>query len=178
MRAAVTRPNETNETPIKRARKRRPTGAQKAKFLDVFRRRRCVTRACRHAGISRATAYRWRDDDPDFARDWDEAQDAFADELESLAFHRALHGWNEPVFYEGNPVGRKRRFSPGLLIFMLKCNRPERYALEHQLSGATAKPEDFIRESRRALAQMRSSVPTGDDAAEPDVTDGEPEVAE
>lgn len=74
------------------------------------------------------TAYRWRDEDPEFKAAWDEAVEQNIDDLEACAYRRAIEGWLEPVYFQGKAVGAVRKFSNALTIFMLKKLRPKIYA--------------------------------------------------
>src|SRR4051794_5430097 len=97
--AAAGRPNGTDETrPLLVARGVRARAA----FLRALRKTFSVSTAARAAGISRATAYRWRAADADFAQAWDEAVESGLDDLEGEAYRRAMHS------------------SERLLIFMLE----------------------------------------------------------
>lgn len=64
-----------------------------------------VSAACAAAGISRQTAYQWRDSDPVFAAEWDAKLEEGLDELEREAQRRA------------------KESSDTLLIFLLKSKR-------------------------------------------------------
>lgn len=103
-----------------------------AAFLAVLRETSNVRRACEAAGIERSTAYRLRDKDTEFNRQWDEAMDEGSDLLEEEARRRAHVGWDEPVFGRiakdtDGEVGIVRKYSDTLLIFLLKGARPEKY---------------------------------------------------
>lgn len=86
-----------------------------------------VTDAAKTAGFSRRAAYEWREDDAEFAAEWDEAVEAGTDQLEQEARRRAYEGVDEPVFYQGAECGTVRKYSDTLLIFLLKGRRPEKY---------------------------------------------------
>jgi hypothetical protein len=86
-----------------------------------------VSRACLAVNIGRMTAYEWRNDDPEFAKAWDEAVEAGLDDLEQEARRRAFEGVLEPHFYQGVECGYVRKYSDTLLIFLLKGGRPEKY---------------------------------------------------
>ena len=86
------------------------THKKRKQFLQALRETGNVSRACEAAGIGRSTAYQWRDNDPDFAREWDEVIDALVDDLEQEAIRRAKDG------------------SDTLLIFLLKGLKPDRYS--------------------------------------------------
>ncbi len=48
--------------------------------------------SARAANIGRATAYRWRASDPEFSKQWDEALESGADEIEDALRKTALEG--------------------------------------------------------------------------------------
>jgi len=60
-----------------------------------------VGKACAAVGISRATAYRWREDDQDFADAWDKAMKIGVSALEDEAHRRAFDGVDDPLTYQG-----------------------------------------------------------------------------
>lgn len=86
-----------------------------------------VGKACTAVGIARQTAYRWRDEDPDFAAQWDWAMKVGVSGLEDEAHRRGFEGTDEPVFYLGEVAGTVRKYSDTLAIFLLKAHAPEKY---------------------------------------------------
>lgn len=94
-----------------------------------------VTRACEAIDVARLTAYRWREDDPQFAKDWDQAKAAGLDALEDEATRRAFEGTSEPVYHQGVPVGTVQKYSDTLAIFLLKGGKPEKYKERVEHSG-------------------------------------------
>jgi hypothetical protein len=104
------------------------TPAKKRRFLEILvETGGNVTAACKSIKIGRATAYRWREDDEDFARHWDIAHDLSTQALEDECIRRATIGTPRPVFFQGKIVGSIREKSDILLIFMLKARKPEVY---------------------------------------------------
>jgi len=105
-----------------------------------------VRLAAEAVALSRSRAYELRDEDPEFAAAWDAAVDEAADRLEQEAWRRAVDGWEEPVFGSlgggvgSGEVGRVRKFSNALLIFLLKGNRPDKFAERHQVGGKGGGP--------------------------------------
>ncbi len=85
-----------------------------------------VLRSCKHAGISRQTAYNWRED-PLFALAWKHALEDASDLLEEEARRRAYHGVDKPVFYQGDECGQIREYSDTLLTLLLKANNPDKF---------------------------------------------------
>lgn len=111
-----------------------------------------VSRACKAIDISRYTAYQWRQDDPEFAKDWDAALNAAVYAMEDEARRRAFEGTVEPVHYMGDRVDTIRKYSDTLAIFLLKAHAPEKYR-EHQrldLGNAEDKPFEVTDTSRAA----------------------------
>lgn len=96
-------------------------------FLEALAQEPNVARACREAGISRKTAYKWRKDDASFREAWDEVLEASVDDLEAKAFSRALEG------------------SDYLMRILLSAHRPERYreTSRHEVSGPDGGPVEF-----------------------------------
>lgn len=103
----------------------------KARFLQRLARSWCVHDAANFAKVSYATAYRHKKKDERFRNRWHEILNVrYAERLEATARRRALNGWREPVFYQGEMTGSVRKFSDALTIFMLKANLPTKYFLE------------------------------------------------
>lgn len=117
-----------NKTLGERRKKRAPeTAAQRAVFLDVLSETAIVVYACKQAGLSRRTAYNWRDADPEFAKEWEYAAELGTDALEDEAIRRATVGVLKPVYQGGKKVGSVRELSDNLLMFILKARNPEKF---------------------------------------------------
>ena len=68
-----------------------------------------------------------------FAAAWDAALQQGALKLADIAFDRAIHGSDEPVFdRDGNRVGRRMRQNDRLPMFLLRAHLPERYRHAHR----------------------------------------------
>lgn len=102
-------------------------GDWKATFLKALAVSGVVLTACKKAKIGRTTAYKYRDEDSEFAAAWDAALDDAADVMEEEAYRRAVVGTLKPVYQGGQKVGSIREYSDTLLIFRLKAARPEKY---------------------------------------------------
>lgn len=89
------------------------------RFLTAFREHGVVWHACEAAGVARRTVYDRKKADPKFAEQWADAEAEAVDRLEKAAHDRAL------------------AMSDTLLIFMLKCRRPEVYRdkVDHAVKG-------------------------------------------
>lgn len=97
------------------------------RFLDVLSRTGNVTEAAAAINVSRITVYGWRERDKRFAKLWDEAREIACELLEQAAHNRAVEGWLEPVFHQGQIAGYKRKFSDTLLQTLLRANNPSKY---------------------------------------------------
>ena len=90
-------------------------------FLTTLSTTANVYLSCRQAGITRKTAYKWQEEDPNFAAAWKEAMEDATDLLEWTGRRRAISN------------------SDKLLIFLLQAHR---YGFKQQLehSGPGGKP--------------------------------------
>jgi hypothetical protein len=66
--------------------------SQKKRFIKALTAQATVFHAAQAAGISRWTAYRWRDNDPAFAQAWNDALEDCGDIMESSVYQRGLAG--------------------------------------------------------------------------------------
>ena len=99
---------------------------QKARtvVLDQLAHGRTLEEAAQAAGVSRRTIFNWRRDDDEFSLQVADAVEAGTDVFRAELRRRALEGWDEPVFHQGEVVGHVRRHSDTLLIFELKRRDP------------------------------------------------------
>jgi hypothetical protein len=68
------------------------TVEKKRIFITELRRESTVFHAAQHARISRKTAYKWQELDPDFAEAWSDALQDATDVMEHSVYHQALNG--------------------------------------------------------------------------------------
>jgi hypothetical protein len=106
----------------------------KKRFLKHFRQHGNVYRATEDAHVPRSDIYYWREIDAAFAAEFAEAEKEAVEHLEAEAHRRAVEGVEEPVFQGGKEVGRIRKFSDTLLIFILKARDPK-YRDRQEISG-------------------------------------------
>jgi hypothetical protein len=114
-------------------------------FLVELAVRGNISDACREAGVNRRVVYEWRDADPEFAAQWNEALDTAIDAMEREAHRRAFEGVDEPVIgrvakdedgivTDGN--GNRlyiKKYSDSLATLLLKAHRPEKYRERQQI---------------------------------------------
>lgn len=136
-----------------------------AAFFAALENGHNVRGACEAAGYARCSVYRWRRDDDDFAKLWLEALGVAADLLEEEADRRGRDGYDEAVFFRGEPCGAKRKYSDGLLLARLKALRPHQYRENVPLppQNVTIVIQDFLNakavpetEKKPALIDARS----------------------
>ena len=85
-------------------------------FLDLLSEGMSVSAACERANIPRRSVYNRRSADQAFREQWDEAIDMAADTLEAEADRRGRDGRSEDVYYRGQVVGPRWRYSDPMLL--------------------------------------------------------------
>jgi hypothetical protein len=103
-----------------------------------------VANACKAVKIGRTTAYEWRDEDPEFADQWDNIVEAALDDLEFEARRRAYEGVQKPIFYQGVECGSITEYSDSLLMFILKAGRPEKYRERYEVKTPDVKKIEVV----------------------------------
>lgn len=116
------------------------TTAAKATFLEQFVASGTITAACRASSVGRTTHYDWLASDPEYAERFKQAEVQAIDVLESEARRRALVGVDEPVYYKGEVVGKVRKYSDTLLMFMLNGRRSDVFRQRHEHTGKDGGP--------------------------------------
>jgi hypothetical protein len=157
----ASRAHRTERTPQKAVPPELRFSDWRGRFLKTLKRwPHNITRAAAAGRVSRSHAYALREKDRAFSLAWDEIRDGARDEAGHALYHRAVHGWNEPVFHEGCVVGRRRVFNAALLIFVNKCLDPRVYNLAPGDAGeAGSGGREVAAEFGRALAGMFRAVP-------------------
>jgi hypothetical protein len=97
-------------------------------FLAAYRLTASITKAAAAAKIDRTLHYRWLNSTPGYKTAFEDAHEEAAQTLEDEAIRRATEGTLEPVFYQGLKVGAVRRYADGLLQFLLRGARPDKYS--------------------------------------------------
>lgn len=126
---------------LRKPRKDGWTPQRQRDFIAALADAGCVAEAARAAGMSERSCYRLRRESPQFAAAWEAAIAHAAHRLVDLAFDRAIHGSDEPVFdKEGHRVGRRMRQNDRLLMFLLRAYMPDRFRHAHRSLRAPAEP--------------------------------------
>src|SRR6185369_7550171 len=112
---------------------------RKKRFIAALEARSTVLHACKVAGISRQTAYRWQREDPEFSDQWYEAHENAVDVVESTMYQQAVGG---------NTLAG---------IFSLKAHRPiyrDRVSIDiEQVKGEIQERMAQLREHPHLLAR-------------------------
>ena len=121
--------------------------ARAVEFLAALAELGHVGRACERAQLARGVADRWRLEDAAFGRAWDMALGLDIDVLLHEAMRRGVEGVEEPVFFQGEVVGVKRRYSDKLLSRLLGWRmdeqRREARAVEREAKHEAPQIESF-----------------------------------
>lgn len=108
-------------------------------FLAAFAEAGTLNAAVKASKISRRLHYMWMERDEKYVEKFLEAQEIAGDKLEEEARRRAVSGWTEPIFYEGEHVGDKPKFSDTLLSKLLDGALPEKYKQRYERVGEPEK---------------------------------------
>jgi hypothetical protein len=93
-------------------------------IIELLEKGHTIIGAARAAGIPHRTVCSWRERDPEFRERSNNAYDDGTDVFRTEARRRSVEGWYEPVYYQGQRVGRVKKFSDTLLMFELKKRDP------------------------------------------------------
>lgn len=96
-------------------------------FLETLRDTGCVQDACRVARISDTAVYKARKRDPELRELWQAALSKAGTDVDTLAWHRAVVGVEEPVWAYGKLVGTRRKRDDRLLRMLVQASDPNRY---------------------------------------------------
>lgn len=127
----------------------------KRRFLEVLRETANVRLACTKAGVSRAGAYKARDQNRKFAEEWDEAIEDAVDAVELAAMQRAVGGVERrrPIYMKIKVEGKdgkvaekvvkvdeviEKYYSDAILLKILSAYRPEKYRERYEVKNAGA----------------------------------------
>ena len=147
------------------------TPARQTTFIEALSQSGCVHEACRAVGLSRQSAYalRMRTDAQGFRLAWDAAIDLAMRRLSDECLSRALNGEAQPIFFQGEQIGERRRYDNKLAMFLLRYRDPLRYAASNDQMVYRGHPEkaalDFARARERMQAEANGVSDTRADVA-------------
>ena len=125
--ASKTKPKPPGMKPGARPYAPKDSPEVRAKVLDNLREGMTLKDAAERAGIARRTVCQWREDDPEFRKQIEEAYDEGTDVIERAALKRAVDGVEQNYYKDGVLVNTKIEYSDTLTALLLKGRRPERY---------------------------------------------------
>lgn len=100
----------------------------KQKFLALYEAEyRAFFPLARELGVSGQAVDDAMVRDPEFGDAVYYANQRRIETLETEAYHRAVVGWDEPIYYKGIVIGSIRRKSDRLLELLLRAHRPDKY---------------------------------------------------
>lgn len=105
------------------------------RFLDELRKHGNASQAARAAEVIRRDMFAIKDLGPERLREWVEALEESTDSLVLEANRRGRDGVVEDVYYNGEVVGQKIRYSDTLLMFLIKGQRPQYATERREISG-------------------------------------------
>ena len=118
-----------------------PAAGRAKKLLAAYAESCNIVAACKKAKVGRSTHYRWLEQYPQYAAVFEKAKRSGSEYLESVAVKRASRGYLEPVLYQGQIATHVRRYSDGLMMFLLRGMMPEKYGVQRQeISGPQGAP--------------------------------------
>ena len=86
-------------------------------FVAALAQTGIVAKACEAVDIARVTAYKWRDEHPEFAKAWDAALKIGITALEDEAARRAFTGVDKPLVHQGQFTPVFERNEKGEIIY-------------------------------------------------------------
>lgn len=113
-------------------------------FLRAFALSGIILHGVQASGVSRGAVNHWRESEW-FETLYQMALEEAADRIEGEAIRRAVHGYDEPVIYQGMPTTVAdpvtgefkhltiRKYSDQLMALVLKGARPEKYRDNHKV---------------------------------------------
>jgi hypothetical protein len=111
-------------------------------FLSAFKATASITKAAKACGLERTTHYDWLETVAGYKEAFEAAKDEAAQTLEDEAVRRAHEGVLQARYYQGKPIGAERIYSDGLMMFLLRALRPEKYRerVSAELTGKDGGP--------------------------------------
>jgi len=122
---------------------------EKRKFLELFSEMPVRGTCCKKLGIGTVRLEQEELNDADFALAIKHAKEQGIDTIEAEAIRRARDGFDEPVFYNGEQCGTKRRYSDTLTTLLLKGNRKK-----YRNIDATNNSEAGDQVTRMSIAEL------------------------
>ena len=121
-------------------RNRKFTPDKQQAFLILYSHFGVISKSAQAVGVGYDTIARQLKSDPVFKKLFERAKIVAADTVEAEVFKRAVEGWEEPVWYQGEIVGHTLKKSDRMLELLAKGVRPDKFSEKMQLSGKGGGP--------------------------------------
>lgn len=133
-----------------------PAVSKQSAFLKAFTLSGSITKAADDAKVERGMHYRWLRD-PKYLAQFKAARRTAIQGWEDEAVRRANEGVLEPVFYKGKACGAVRRYSDGLLMFLLRGAKPQKYRerVDAQVHGSVDVVQRLVAARKRLAEEKR-----------------------
>ena len=105
-------------------------------FLATLAETGVVSAATKAAGLEHSAPYKYREKHPDFAEQWVEAMEVASDNIIVEARRRAIDGWLEPVWHNGEKIGEIHKYSDTILCRLLSAADPRYRTSRTEVSNA------------------------------------------
>lgn len=143
------------------------TAVRRRLFLERLASSASVQEAARSVGMTRQSARKLYRRAPAFRAAWDEALRESVAILAETAFHRAIHGTEQQVYYQGRLVGTKDVYHDRLLMYLLRVRDPLNYApvdeldrwQKHRGLSASARPGENAKPALTRETSETSALP-------------------
>lgn len=129
----------TKATPPKRSPAREAERPWQTRFLEALVQVPSVSAAAQAAGVHRATAYKEREKDPEFAAAWDEAEEIMVDAVEAA------------VLQEAAIMGT----APALKIYVLKTRRRQKWG---EVDEQQLREQAAVEARRATIAELEAQI--------------------
>lgn len=105
----------------------RPNTGWESEFLVLLAEKGNITHSARKVGVTRQHVWYQRQNNPAFAKAFDEAIQVATMAAEDELYKRGVVGWMEPVFWRGVRADSIRKKSDLALLAWLRAHKPEMY---------------------------------------------------
>jgi len=93
----------------------------KRKFLAYVRKHGYhIASAAQSVGVTSYVVFSHQKTDPEFAEAMDAARQVYVESLSHEIHRRGVNGWEEPIYYKGECVGKVRKYSDQLLTLLAR----------------------------------------------------------
>ena len=103
----------------------RATKAVKAAYLEAIAELGTREAAAQAVGLPASVFRELVDEDASFQTLEQQALAVFRGKIEAEIYRRAIEGWDQPVFHQGECIGHIRKFSDPMLELLAKRHIPE-----------------------------------------------------